>query len=231
MSDLAKIILSSAGFSAVFSWAIIWLFKSWISERLKNAIRHEYEEKIKAIEHEYAQKLQKYSTELRHQSELTLKEFEAKVSERNIKLTRVFARQADTVVKTYQMLVKQNMAIYQMIIMKGSKRLTPEEIENVNMLRREFYEYFSLNKIYLPQDTAKRITELEQTQNLQHLRFTLCVEALPNSPERSNEQLAIYDKLNKDIPELLRLLEEDLQRILGFPIPEKARPETISGGN
>src|ERR1035441_1672065 len=57
MSDFAKSILASAGFSAVFSGAIIWLFKSWISERLKNAIAHEYEQKAKAIDFAYDQKL------------------------------------------------------------------------------------------------------------------------------------------------------------------------------
>src|ERR1039457_814515 len=57
MEELTKIILASAGFSAVFSGALIWLFKSWISERLKNAIAHEYEQKAKAIDFAYDQKL------------------------------------------------------------------------------------------------------------------------------------------------------------------------------
>lgn len=57
MSELAKIILASAAFSSAFSLAIVWLFKSWISERLKNAIAHEYEQKAKAIDFAYDQKL------------------------------------------------------------------------------------------------------------------------------------------------------------------------------
>jgi hypothetical protein len=68
MLDTIKIIVFSAGFSAVFSGAIIWLFKSWISERLKNAIAYEYAEKLKAVEHEYNQQLEKLRAQLQSES-------------------------------------------------------------------------------------------------------------------------------------------------------------------
>lgn len=68
MSDVIKIIFFSAGFSAVFSCAIIWLFKNWISERLKNAIAYEYAEKLKAVEHGYNQQLEKLRAQLQSES-------------------------------------------------------------------------------------------------------------------------------------------------------------------
>jgi hypothetical protein len=39
---------ASAGVSAVLSAALIWLSKTWISERLKSAIKHEYDQKLEA---------------------------------------------------------------------------------------------------------------------------------------------------------------------------------------
>ncbi|MEY2466988.1 MAG: hypothetical protein QOD03_1509 [Verrucomicrobiota bacterium] len=68
MSDIIKIIFFSAGFSAVFSGAIIWLFKNWISERLKNSIAYEYAEKLKAVEHGYNQQLEKLRVQLQSES-------------------------------------------------------------------------------------------------------------------------------------------------------------------
>jgi hypothetical protein len=79
MTELSKIILSSAAFSAVFSGAIIWLFKSLISERLKNAIAYEYDQKaktidfandqkIRAIEHGYNEELEKLRVQLQKES-------------------------------------------------------------------------------------------------------------------------------------------------------------------
>jgi hypothetical protein len=39
-------ILSSAAVSAALSGALVWLLQNWISERLKNAIKHEYDAKL-----------------------------------------------------------------------------------------------------------------------------------------------------------------------------------------
>jgi len=46
MSDLIVTILSSVAVSAVLTSALVWLSKTWISTRLKNAIKHEYDQKL-----------------------------------------------------------------------------------------------------------------------------------------------------------------------------------------
>lgn len=39
-------VLSSATISTLLAGALIWLLRNWISERLRNSIRHEYDQKI-----------------------------------------------------------------------------------------------------------------------------------------------------------------------------------------
>lgn len=46
MKDLAISIISSAAVSGLLSAGLIWLSKTWIAERMKNAIKHEYDEKL-----------------------------------------------------------------------------------------------------------------------------------------------------------------------------------------
>jgi hypothetical protein len=46
MSDLIVTIITSASVSAVLAGALVWLSKTWIGERLKNAIKHEYDQKL-----------------------------------------------------------------------------------------------------------------------------------------------------------------------------------------
>ena len=48
MFDLIISILSAATVSTLLTGALLWLTKSWISERLKNAIKHEYDEKLES---------------------------------------------------------------------------------------------------------------------------------------------------------------------------------------
>jgi len=68
MSEILKIIGISAGSSLLFSGVIIWLFKNWISERLKSAIAYEYTEKLKTLEHGYNQQLEKLRAQLQSDS-------------------------------------------------------------------------------------------------------------------------------------------------------------------
>ena len=39
-------LIASAGVNAALSSLIIWITKSWISERLKQSIKHEYDQKL-----------------------------------------------------------------------------------------------------------------------------------------------------------------------------------------
>lgn len=48
---------------------LIWLSKSWISERLKQSIGHEYSRKLEQHKHEYSQELEKHRSELNVQLE------------------------------------------------------------------------------------------------------------------------------------------------------------------
>jgi hypothetical protein len=45
-NDIVTTILSSAAISAGLTGALFWLFRRWISERLKNAIKFEYDQKL-----------------------------------------------------------------------------------------------------------------------------------------------------------------------------------------
>ena len=97
MPDIITI-LSSAGVSALLTAALVFLTKNWISERLKGAIKSEYD-----------QKLETHKAQLKAQSDVSLEEFKSKLqvaaSERNIRLTRVFEDTVDTISGTYSRLL------------------------------------------------------------------------------------------------------------------------------
>lgn len=49
IQELTLSLLSAAGLSVVLSGAVVWLARNWISERLKNSIRHEYDISLASI--------------------------------------------------------------------------------------------------------------------------------------------------------------------------------------
>ena len=52
IQELILSLLSAASVSIALSGAIIWLGRSWISERLKNSIKHEYDLKLSVTNYE-----------------------------------------------------------------------------------------------------------------------------------------------------------------------------------
>src|SRR4051812_21797780 len=97
MSDLVTI-LSSAGVSAILAAAMVFLAKNWISERLKAAIKSEYD-----------QQLESHKSQLKAQGDTQLEQFKAQLhiaaAERSIRLTRVFEKTVETVSGTYERLL------------------------------------------------------------------------------------------------------------------------------
>src|SRR5689334_22833592 len=81
MSEIITFI-SSIGGSTLLTAGLIFLARNWISERIKNAIKHEYDEKLET-----------------HKAQLKLIE-----AERSIRLTRVFEKTAEIVAATYEKL-------------------------------------------------------------------------------------------------------------------------------
>lgn len=52
LKSLALTIISSAGVSTALLAALAWIFRSWISERLRASIRHEYDDRLEKLKAE-----------------------------------------------------------------------------------------------------------------------------------------------------------------------------------
>jgi hypothetical protein len=66
MKELVLSIIASLAFSGLLTGALVFLTKSWISQRLKSA-----------IEHEYAEKLEDYKARLKTEHDLALERLKA----------------------------------------------------------------------------------------------------------------------------------------------------------
>lgn len=56
MSDFVETVITSAAVSTLLAGALVWLTKNWIGERIKGAIKHEYDQKLES--HKFQLKIQ-----------------------------------------------------------------------------------------------------------------------------------------------------------------------------
>ena len=77
MLDVLTVVLSSAAISAALISAILWLSRAWISERLRNAIKFEYDRKLES----HTAELSRISEDRTRKLERLLRHYERQVEE------------------------------------------------------------------------------------------------------------------------------------------------------
>jgi len=99
--------------------------------------------------------------------------------------------------------------------------------EKLEAASKDFYSYYHPHKIYLPRKTAETIQKLGHTVILLCRKHSMA-DRLANSNATSEAALQILEKheahireLESQIPDLLKLLEDDFQKILGVRIEDK----------
>jgi hypothetical protein len=207
-------ILSSVAVSTIVTASLVWLSKSWISERLKNAIKNEYDEKLET--HKAKLKAEADTSVERLKCELQIA-----ASERNVRYSRIFERQATTIADLYTKLLSYYEALkeYTKFIETSGDLPRSERLVALNKANRDFYDCFRVNKLYLPKETVDQIEAFhnELTDVRFNFLFGVDLPLLNRAPnaETTKQWTMTVDSLNKELPALLRLLEDDFRGILG----------------
>jgi hypothetical protein len=214
MPDILTL-LSSVGISALLTAALIFLTKNWIGERIKGAIKNEYD-----------QKLETHKAQLKAQSDVSLEEFKAKLqlaaSERNIRLTRVFEDTVETISGTYSRLLAFHDAVghYTSIVEYSSTPPKEERRRTVGQKYGELLNFYRPRRPFLPKAIVKRVDDLRSRLDRTAIDFMFGVEQDGDSRairrgEDKDTWLAAHKFMTEEIPPLLELLDDDLRRILG----------------
>lgn len=214
MPDIITI-LSSVAFSGLLSAALVFLSKTWISERLKGAIKNEYD-----------QKLETHKAQLKAQSDVSLEEFKAKLqlaaSERNIRLTRVFEDTVEAISGTYTRLLAlfDAVAHYTSIVEWQSTPPKEERRKVVGETYKELLDFYRPRRPFLPKRVIQKIDELRNRLDKTAIDFMFGVEKGGDARairkgEDKDTWMAANKVMTEEVPKLLEVLDDDLRKTLG----------------
>jgi hypothetical protein len=206
-------ILSSLVASGLLSAALLWLTKNWISERMKNAIKHEYDEKLET-----------HKAQLKSQTEIEIEQLKSQLqiaaAERNIRYTKIFERTAEATAETYSKLLAL-LGAFEHYTMAWENENTPPKADRRQVVSKrleEFFGYYRPNRLFLPKETVIKIEEFVKKLHGMTVEFMIGVEqgmdSHRNDPDR-NTWIKTMDFMSKEVPPLLTILEDDFRKILG----------------
>ena len=212
----------SGGFTAA---ALVWLAKNWISERLKNAIKHEYDAKLET------HKIQ-LKCEADAQLEHLKSELQIAAAERNVRYSRIFERTAEVIAEIYSKLLQFHAAVLHYTSPVEFPTDGPKEARRKTVVEKHdaFLDSFRPNRLFLPKHTANQINDFANRLSSLSRNFMCEVEMAGSRYDKADTVAweKIYSNLTKDVPPLLELLEDDFRELLGTARKEETHKNGLA---
>lgn len=109
IAEFATAIISSAAVSAALVAFMLWMTKAWVSERLKNAIKAEYDTKLEShkaqLKSEYDATLESHKAQLKARSDIEIEKLKSTLSitasQRNTSFSHLQTRRVDVIAVAY----------------------------------------------------------------------------------------------------------------------------------
>jgi hypothetical protein len=201
-------VLTPAAVSATLTAILLWLTKSWIGERLKNAIKTEYDEKLETHKAKLKSASDVEVERLRSQLSIT-------ASERNILFSNLQERRADVIAETYSLLrTLYEVTEYVKPFVPAGDKSKEEKYKDIINAFNAFRLYYPKRQIFIPKLTAAQINaiDLELVRAINMFVFTV---EQNKSNDNFNNWIEIHEKLNGPTTAALSELEDELRTLLG----------------
>ncbi|WP_321846954.1 hypothetical protein [Paraburkholderia bannensis] len=224
MSDLILTTFSSAGVSVALSGLLVFLFRSWIGERLRGAIQAEYAGKLEALKSQLKAnadiQLESHKAVLKAQSDVELERLRARLaitaSERQVHLGGLVPRRFDAIAATHGNLLRFQQAVAEMVqgweFTGGPTR--EERAKEVSDAFDAFRSDHLRQKIYLTQPIADRVDAIGQSLLSSANVYTLLIS---RHQGMHDQWMEVLDRVTKDVPATMKVLEAELRTLLGDP--------------
>ncbi len=208
LTDFVITVISSVALSAALSGLLLWITKLWITERLKNAIKAEYDTKLET-----------YKAQLKAQSDVEIEQLKYSLSitasKRNTTFTELHTRRADVIANTYAKLKKlhDSVASYIKPFEVNGERTTNERRKDVVNASCEFTPYYSQNQIFLSQSVAEAINQMNK-ELISITNLYIYTVDLTSTPD-FKQWIEIIGKFEGNVRVALDGLEKQLRQLLG----------------
>lgn len=197
------------------SSGVVWITRTWISERLKRSIQNEYDHKLEA-----------HKATLKAAGDVAIEQLRSQLhieaSRRQIEYTRIHEKRLEIIselagrIYTFHQTVKAYVAIYEPAgcLSKEDRR------KSVNEALAQLSSYYIPRKLFLPENTAKKVEDFLTGLHKTSLSFMFFVEQPTPEGFKPNKQLEVWSEavayVEKEAPQLIGDMERDFRHLLGM---------------
>lgn len=195
--------------SLILSGILVFLLRNWISVRIKDSIKHEYDCKLELVRTEARLANDVKLEKIKHELDLKLTEIE-------IKTNWLQKRMATEIETIYELLWDfRNQVSAYVTINQGAEYKDPKRVHNILDAYWKFYEKFNTKRIYFPKKTVLKIEEFTTALRKKSVDFHRKVVREKDLDLETDNWAEIDEYMNKDAKLLFELLEDNFRDLLG----------------
>lgn len=189
-----QVLVGSAVGGAGVAAIVLWLTRLWLSERIKAAIKNEYDEKLET-----------------HKAQL-----KAQSLEHEIRFSRLHEMRVERIAETYSCLKEMytRLSDYTKPFEPAGGSTQQERFERLVRSYRSFVEAYAKNLIFFPNRTANKLEDIDRQCSQAGTEFRDHVE-LQDSENRTRIWAKIHKTVSTEIDATLKELEAEFRRLLG----------------
>jgi hypothetical protein len=202
--------LASLAGSGALTATVVWFARSWISERLRNSIKHEYDQKLEAFR--AALKAEHDANFERLRTDLRIDAFRQQT-----RFADLHTRRAETIADTFATLRKLRSAIQRYVTeIDFAREQSREELrQEAATAFQEFEACFLPREIFLPMPTAEKIDGLRRKLFHVAKTFQYGVERGEDEKTGKDSWREANDLMGIEANPILEELKVEMRELLG----------------
>ena len=204
---------------------LTWLSKTWLSERLKASIKHEYDQKLETHKSQLAldnaKDLDSVRNELKAATNTEAEKLRPSLNmvakEHEIKFSGLHEKRAETIAEGYSLLsdLHYKLADYVKVFESAGEPARPERQKVAAIAFDKFQDFYREKKIFFAKSIENKIDEINKDLRNAYIEFTYNVDTEPPDGERIKTWFEISKRVSEDITSTLDELRQDFREELG----------------
>lgn len=210
--------------SAAISALIIFMTKTWLSERIKGEIKHEYDTQIETLKarlkSESDVEIEKLKAQLKSGADVEIEKLKSQLSiaasKHQVRFSRLHETRAEVLAEVYAALKEfvRALANYVKIFEPAGDTPKPERAKIVVETGNAFIKLYQQKKIFIPKVAANKLDAITKELREAHIEFAYGVD-MNKSHESTQKWIEIYEKVENLSNNAVAELEDDFRKILG----------------
>lgn len=232
MNEFLTSLITSVTASAALTGVLVWLSKTWLSERLKHAIKHEYDAQLEVnkatLKAQFDEKIETHKAQLKAQTDVENERLKSQLSilaaEHQVRFSGLHNKRAEVISEIYALLVQAHWdgASFASPLEFSGDLTKREKYSTAMQSLNELYRGFQRKRLYIPEHVCDLIDPLIEGMRHNVISFGTSLQygeeewALDSTlVDKHRVWIESWQYFEKDVPTARRALEFELRHLLG----------------